>query len=100
MMDGLCTNSNQKPPDRPDPEFCIGSTMRSDKPRADGLNLTTHRAAGNVWNRAGWNGAPEQLAWSRWLVGIGGIALAAHGLRQRTRAGGLFVGLGGGLAWW
>ena len=74
--------------------------MCSEKPQADGLNLTTHRAAANVWNRNGWNGTPEQLTWSRWLVGIGGIAMAAHGLRQRTRTGGLFVGLGGGLAWW
>ena len=65
-----------------------------------GLNLTTHRAAESVWERSGWDGTREQLAVTRWLVGIGGGALALQGLRQRSIAGSLLAGLGGGLAWW
>jgi hypothetical protein len=68
--------------------------------RADGLNLTTHRAADSVWNRRGWNGRPEQLALSRWLIGAAGVTLALQGLAYRKSTGGLLVGLGGGLAWW
>ena len=41
-----------------------------------GLNLTTHRAAESVWERRGWDGTREQLAATRWLVGIGGSGLA------------------------
>ena len=37
---------------------------------------------------------------TRWLVGIGGGALALQGLRQRSIAGSLLAGVGGGLAWW
>ena len=48
------------------------------------LNLMTHRAAGaSVWDRRGWDGTSE-LAMTRWLLGIGGGALAVEGLR-RTR---------------
>ena len=65
-----------------------------------GLNLTTHRAAESVWERSGWDGTREQLAMTRWLVGIGGGALALQGLRQRTIAGSLLAGIGGSLAWW
>jgi hypothetical protein len=65
-----------------------------------GLNLTTHRAANSVWERSGWDGTREQLAMTRWLVGIGGAALAVQGLRQRTIAGSLLAGVGGSLAWW
>jgi hypothetical protein len=65
-----------------------------------GLNLTTHRAPQSVWERSGWDGTREQLAMTRWLVGIGGGALALQGLRQRSVAGSLLAGLGGGLAWW
>jgi hypothetical protein len=65
-----------------------------------GLNLTTHRAAGSVWERRGWDGTREQLAMTRWLVGIGGGALAVQGLRQRSVAGSLLAGVGSGLAWW
>ena len=65
-----------------------------------GLNLTTHRAAESVWERRGWDGTREQLAMTRWLVGIGGGALALQGLRQRSIAGSLLAGVGGGLAWW
>jgi hypothetical protein len=66
------------------------------------LNPTpnTHRAAASVWDRAGWNGDPQPLALTRWLLGIGGAALAAQGVRQRTVAGGMLAGLGGTIAWW
>lgn len=64
------------------------------------LNLTAHRAPESVWERSGWNGTREQLAMTRWLVGIGGGALAVQGLRQRTIVGALLAGVGGGLAWW
>jgi hypothetical protein len=64
------------------------------------LNLTTHRAAESVWNRSGWDGTREQLAMTRWLVGIGGGALAVQGLRQRKTSGWMLAGLGSGLAWW
>ena len=72
----------------------------TDISHAEGLNLTTHRAPVSVWDRRGWDGTREQLALTRWLVGIGGGALALQGLRQRTIAGSLLAGLGGGLAWW
>jgi hypothetical protein len=65
-----------------------------------GLNLTTHRAPASVWDRRGWDGTREQLAMTRWLLGIGGGALALHGLRQRSVAGSVMAGLGGSLAWW
>jgi hypothetical protein len=66
------------------------------------LNLTTaaHRSSSSVWDRAGWNGAPQPLALTRWLVGIGGAALAVQALRQRNVTGGMLAGLGGTLAWW
>jgi len=64
------------------------------------LNLTTHRAAESVWERSGWDGTRERLAMTRWLLGIGGGALAVQGLRQRTIAGSLLAGFGSGLAWW
>jgi hypothetical protein len=65
-----------------------------------GLNLTTHRAAASVWDRRGWDGTREQLAATRWLLGIGGGALALQGLRQRSIAGSILAGIGGSLAWW
>jgi hypothetical protein len=65
-----------------------------------GLNLTTHRATESVWERRGWDGTREQLAMTRWLVGIGGGALALQGLRQRSVSGSLLAGVGSGLAWW
>jgi len=64
------------------------------------LNLTTHRASASVWDRRGWDGTRERIAMTRWLVGIGGSALALQGLRQKTVMGGLFAGIGGSLAWW
>jgi uncharacterized membrane protein len=67
---------------------------------AHGLNLTTHRAAASVWDRSGWDGTRQQLAMTRWLVGIGGGALAIQGLRQRSIGGSVLAGIGGSLAWW
>src|SRR5262245_43667912 len=64
------------------------------------LNLTTHRAAESVWDRRGWDGTRERLTMTRWLLGIGGGALAIQGLRQRTVAGSLLAGVGTSLAWW
>ena len=64
------------------------------------LNLTTHRAPASVWDRRGWDGTSEQLAASRWLVGIGGGALAVQGLRQKSVRGSILAGLGTTLAWW
>jgi len=64
------------------------------------LNLETHRAPVSVWDRRGWDGTREQLTMMRWLVGLGGGALALQGIRQRSLAGGILAGLGGGLAWW
>jgi hypothetical protein len=66
------------------------------------LNLTTatHRAPGSVWDKRGWDGSREPLALTRWLVGVGGAALAIQGMRQRTVIGGTFAGIGGTLAWW
>ena len=69
-------------------------------PTTEGLNLTTHRAAGSVWDRRGWDGSRERLALSRLLVGAGGGALAIQGIRQGTWAGRLLAGLGGSLAFW
>lgn len=64
------------------------------------LNLTPHRAPASVWDRRGWDGTREQLTMARWLLGIGGGALAIQGARRGSLAGGLLAGLGGGLAWW
>jgi len=66
------------------------------------LNLTTvtHRASASVWDKQGWNGSREPLALTRWLVGVGGAALAIQGLRHRTIVGGALAGIGGTLAWW
>ena len=66
----------------------------------DTLNLTTHRAAESVWDRRGWDGTREQLAITRWLLGIGGSALALQGLRRRSVTGSLLAGVGGTIAWW
>jgi hypothetical protein len=63
-------------------------------------NLTTHRTPVSVWDRRGWDGTREQLAMTRWLVGIGGGALALQGLRQRSVTGSVLAGIGGSLAWW
>src|SRR3954464_8854910 len=64
-----------------------------------GLNLTTHRAPASVWDRRGWDGTREQLATTRWLLGVGGGALALQGLRQRSVMGSVLAGIGGSPAW-
>jgi hypothetical protein len=64
------------------------------------LNLTTHRAPTSVWDRRGWDGSRDRVATTRMLLGVGGSALAIHGLRQRSVAGSMLAGFGGGLAWW
>ena len=64
------------------------------------LNLSTHRAANSVWDRRGWDGDRRQQTVTRWLVGIGGGALAIQGLRQKSVSGSILAGLGGSLAWW
>jgi hypothetical protein len=64
------------------------------------LNLATHRAAGaGVWDRRGWDGTTEGTV-TRWLVAVGGGALAVEGLRRRGVSGSFFAGLGGTLVWW
>jgi hypothetical protein len=63
------------------------------------LNLTVHRAPSSVWDRRGWDGSRD-LAVTRWLLGVGGAALAVQGLRQRNAAGSMLAGVGGTLAWW
>ncbi len=70
------------------------------EPSPSELNLSTHRAPDSVWDRRGWDGTREQLTIMRWLVGIGGAALAVQGCRRRSIAGGVLAGLGGSLAWW
>jgi hypothetical protein len=72
----------------------------TDSTRLEGLNLATHRAPASVWDRRGWDGSREQLALTRWLLGIGGAALAIQGVRQRSVTGSLLAGMGGSLAWW
>lgn len=64
------------------------------------LNITSHRAQESIWDRSGWNGTPERLTLSRWLVAIGGGALVLQGLRHRSVPGVAVAGLGGSLAWW
>jgi hypothetical protein len=64
------------------------------------LTATDHRAGRSVWDRDGWNGNPQPRALTRWLLGIGGVALAAQGLRRRDRTGGVFAAVGGAIAWW
>jgi uncharacterized membrane protein len=53
----------------------------------------------SVWNRPGWDGSTER-AITRWLVAVGGGALAVEGLRRRGYAGSFLAGLGGSLVWW
>jgi hypothetical protein len=66
----------------------------------NGLNLTTHRASASVWDRRGWDGTRRELAVTRWLVGLGGAALALQGMRRKSVSGSLLAGIGGGLVWW
>jgi hypothetical protein len=74
--------------------------MTTEMPCDEGLNLKTYRASSSVWDRQHGRVTAEQLAAARWLVGIGGAALAIQGIRFRTRTGGMLAGLGAGLTWW
>jgi hypothetical protein len=80
-------------------QLASGLTMLHEQTPRE-LNITAHRAPANVWERPGWNGTSEQLAMSRWLVGLGGSALAIQGLRQRSVSGSILAGAGSALAWW
>ena len=82
------------------PRNLHSSTLMNDDTPATELNLKTHRAPTSVWERRGWDGSRERLALTRWLVGIGGGALAIQGVRQRSATGGMLAGIGGTLAWW
>lgn len=66
------------------------------------LNLTAanHRIPTSVWDRRGWNGNPQSVITSRWLLGIGGAALATEGVRRRSIGGTLTAAAGGALTWW
>jgi hypothetical protein len=72
--------------------------MANMNPSAQKLNLETHRASGNVWDK--WDGASDRVAMTRVLVGVGGAALAVQGVRLRSWTGRALAGLGGTLAWW
>lgn len=83
----------------------MSSVLHCEYPMTDNssdLNLTTatHRAPASVWERQGWDGSREPLALTRWLIGVGGAALAVQGMKQRTLVGGALAGIGGTLAWW
>src|SRR5262249_39137927 len=64
------------------------------------LNLTSHRVQASVWNRRGWDGTREHLTMTRWLIGMGGGALAIQGVRQRSVTGSVLAAVGASLAWW
>jgi hypothetical protein len=64
------------------------------------LNLVTHRTRTSVWNRRGWDGSSERASMIRVFLGVGGAALAIHGVREGTGRGRALAGLGGGLLWW
>jgi hypothetical protein len=95
--DGRCRNSFQGVCTQ-----CVPQNLQYIHAMADmhGPNLTTHRAAESIWNRSGWDGTPDQLTATRWLLAVGGGALALQGLRQRSIPGSLLAGVGGSLAWW
>jgi hypothetical protein len=81
------------------PELASLARMNPSTPVQE-LNLTAHREPTSVWNRRGWDGSRERLTVTRWLVGVGGGALALQGIRQRSATGWMLAGLGGSLAWW
>jgi hypothetical protein len=64
------------------------------------LNLQPHRQSASVWDKRRWDGSREWMAITRTLLGVGGIALAVQGARQRTWSGRMLAGLGGTLVWW
>jgi len=81
------------------PEFALVLSM-AQTPEDRELNLSSHRVTESVWDRRGWDGAPERIAMTRVLLGVGGGLLALQGLRLRSWSGGLLAGAGGALAWW
>ncbi|MCC7417962.1 MAG: hypothetical protein IT176_12565 [Acidobacteria bacterium] len=64
------------------------------------INATTHRRTLSVWDRHDGNGSRAWLVRVRWLAAAAGVALAIGGLRRRSAARALLIGLGGGLAGW
>jgi hypothetical protein len=60
-------------------------------------NLTVRRSSVNVWEQPGWT--PDTSAWDRerLLMGIGGIGLAAYGLRRGGWLGSLLGAAGAGV---
>jgi hypothetical protein len=78
----------------------LSAPWRATSTQREGANLTPHREAASVWDRPGWDGSRQPLALTRWLLGVGGAALAVQGMKQRSVAGSMLAGLGGTLAWW
>jgi hypothetical protein len=64
------------------------------------LNLQPHRQSASVWDKRRWDASREWMVITRTLLGVGGIALAVQGARQRTWGGRMFAGLGGALVCW
>lgn len=79
-------------------EFAFGAAMNHHAPVRE-LNITAHREPASVWDRRGWDGTPERMAITRWLIGVGGGALAVQGVRQKSLGGGILAAIGGSLAW-
>src|SRR6478735_1233218 len=94
-----CTESHQDASRAPGRQYCKADDMTNHTAPSE-LNITAHRAAASVWDRRGWDGTPEPLALSRWLVGLAASVIALEGLRQRSVKGTLLAGAGGALAWW
>ena len=72
-------------------------SVMTDRHTADyDLNLASHRQPSSVWEKRGWDGS-RQFTMTRWLLGIGGAALAIESMRRRKLT---LAGLGGTLVWW
>jgi hypothetical protein len=98
-LDVPCTESHQPITMPPVPGFASRAHM-THSASASGLNLSIHREPVSVWERPGWDGSRERIAITRWLLGVGGGALALEGLRRRSVSGALLTCAGGSLAWW
>src|SRR5262245_57374621 len=61
------------------------------------LNLQPYRQSASVWDNRRRDASREWMLVTRILLGVGGVALAIRGLRQRTRGGRMLAGLGGTL---
>jgi len=72
----------------------------AEQPTATELNLSAHREPLSVWNRPGWDGTRQAIPLPRWLIGVGGGALALAGVRRRSPGGAVLAGIGGLVAWW